>query len=302
MTEKQLCAYNRLLEIDRKITLIGHINAVLEYDFETVMSSKGGDERSDQMAWLSSVVHEMSTSKEIGQLLDTLSGVTEATDEQKALIRVWKKEYEDEVLIPAKLVEDLSQAASTCQNKWFEARQDGNYRDFYPYLERLVNLQKESAAITARGRSLYDTLLDRNDAGFDSAQIAQLFDGMQKTITDVVEQVENSGRQVTEEEEAFLYRKYDIEKQKAFSHRILEDMGFEFDRSSIGVVAHPFTNILGGDDIRITTRFEDPNVTSQIYTIVHEGGHAIYEMGANTGSIKGTRLGQGTSSNNGLTS
>ena len=149
MTEKQLCAYNRLLEIDRKITLIGHINAVLEYDFETVMSPKGGDERSDQMAWLSSVVHEMSTSKEIGELLDTLSGVAEATDGQKALIRVWKKEYEDEVLIPAKLVEDLSQAASTCQNKWFEARQDGNYRDFYPYLERLVDLQKESASITA---------------------------------------------------------------------------------------------------------------------------------------------------------
>ena len=295
MTEKQLCAYNRLLEIDRKITLIGHINAVLEYDFETVMSPKGGDERSDQMAWLSSVVHEMSTSKEIGELLETLSGVTEATDEQKALIRVWKKDYEDEVLIPAKLVEDLSQAASTCQNKWFEARQDGNYKDFYPYLERLVNLQKESASITARGRSLYDTLLDRNDAGFNSAQIAELFDGMQKTITDVVEQVESSGRQVTEQEEAFLYLPYDIEKQKAFSHRILEDMGFEFDRSSIGVVAHPFTNILGGDDIRITTRFEDPNVTSQIYTIVHEGGHAIYEMGANTGSIKGTRLGQGES-------
>ena len=43
------------------------------------------------------------------------------------------------------------------------------------------------------------------------------------------------------------------------------------------------------------TRFEDANVTSQIFTIVHEGGHAIYEMGANSGSIKGTILGQGQS-------
>ena len=295
MTEKQLCAYNRLLEIDRKLTMIGHIAAVLEYDFETVMSKNGGEERSRQLSYLSSQMHEISTGKEIGQLLDTLSGITDATDEQKALVRVWKKHYEDEVLIPAKLVEDLSEAANTCQDKWFSARQDGNYKDFYPHLERLVNLKKESASITSRGRTLYDTLLDRNDAGYTGDQIAELFDGMQKTILDVVSQVENSGRQVTREEEAFLYLPYDIEKQKAFSHRILEDMGFEFDRSSIGIVAHPFTNILGGDDIRITTRFEDPNVTSQIYTIVHEGGHAIYEMGANNGSIKGTSLGQGES-------
>ena len=295
MTQKQQQAYERLLEIDRKLTMIGHISAVLEYDFETVMSKKGGEERSQQLSYLSSVMHELSTGKEIGELLDVLEGATESTDEQKALVRVWKKQYEDEVLIPAKLVEDLSEAANTCQNKWFEARQDGNYGDFYPYLERLVDLKKESASIISRGRSLYNTMLDKNDAGFTGDQIAQLFDGMQKTILDVVSQVENSGSQVTKEEEAFLYLDYDIEKQKAFSHRILEDMGFEFDRSSIGVVAHPFTNILGGDDIRITTRFEDPNVTSQIYTIVHEGGHAIYEMGANNGTIKGTSLGQGES-------
>ena len=295
MTEKQLCAYDRLLEIDRELTMIGHIAAVLEYDFETVMSKNGGDERAQQLSYLSSLEHELSTGKEVGELLEVLEGITDATDEQKALVRVWKKHYEDEVLIPAKLVQDLSEAASTCQDKWFSARQDGNYKDFHPYLERLVDLTKESASITSRGRTLYDTLLDRNDAGFTGDQIEVLFDGMQKTILDVVSQVEDSGRQVTKEEEAFLYLPYDIEKQKSFSHRILEDMGFEFDRSSIGIVAHPFTNILGGDDIRITTRFEDPNVTSQIYTIVHEGGHAIYEMGANSGTIKGTSLGQGES-------
>ena len=56
MTEKQQKAYDRLLEIDRKITMIGHIEAVLGYDFETVMSKMGGDERSRQMAFLSSML------------------------------------------------------------------------------------------------------------------------------------------------------------------------------------------------------------------------------------------------------
>ena len=295
MTEKQKRAYDRLLEIDRKITMIGHIEAVLGYDFETVMSEKGGDERSQQIAFLSSMIHEMSTGKELGECLEVLDGITDATDEQKALVRVWKKEYNDAVMIPAKLVEDISQAASECQNKWFTARKDGNYKSFYPYLEKLIDLSKESAAITSRGRSLYDTLLDRNDCGFDSEQIEKLFGGMQDTIKAVVNDVDASGKQVSDEDMAFLYEKYDIGKQKQFSHMILEDMGYEFDRGSIGEVAHPFTSTVGSDDIRITTRFEDANVTSQIFTIVHEGGHAIYEMGANSGSIKGTILGQGQS-------
>ncbi len=295
MTQSQIKAYNSLLEIDRKLNMIAHIEAVLGYDFETVMSKKGGDERASQMAFISSMVHEMSTSREIGQWLETLSGVTDATDEQKALIRVWKKSYDDNVLIPSKLVESLTEAANTCQNKWFAARQDGDYKKFYPYLERLVDLNKESASITARGRSLYDTLLDRRDCGFDSKQIGELFDGMQKTILDVVSQVESSDAQITEEEEAFLYKDYDKGKQKEFSRLVLKDMGYEFDRGSIGEVVHPFTSTVGCDDIRITTSFESRNVTNQIYTIVHEGGHALYEMGANSGSIKGTSLGQGES-------
>jgi carboxypeptidase Taq len=295
MTEKQQKAYDRLLEIDRKVMMIGHIEAVLGYDFETVMSKKGGEERSRQMAFLSSMIHELSTGKEIGEYLDVLDGAVDATDEQKALVRVWKKQYSDAVMIPAKLVEDLSQAASECQNRWFTARKDGDFKTFFPYLEHLVDLTKESASITARGRSLYDTLLDRNDAGFDSARIESLFGGMQKTIKDVVSQVDSSGKQLADEDLAFLFRKYDKEKQKEFSRKILEDMGYEFDRGGIGEVAHPFTCSVGSDDIRITTRYEDPDVTSQIFTIVHEGGHAIYEMGASNGSIKGTSLGQGQS-------
>lgn len=295
MTDKERKAYERLLEKDREITLVGHIAAVLGYDFETVMSRKGGEERASQMSYLSSMVHDMATGREISEALEDLCGVSDASDEQKALIDYWKKESEKERLVPARLVSDLSQASNACQNQWFESRKSGDFDALCPYLERLVDLTRERAGLISNGRSVYDTLLDENRTGFDSAAITELFDGMQKTILDVVEQVRESGKQVTDQEEAFLYAKYDVAKQKEFSERILSDMGFEFDRGSIGVVAHPFTSTVGADDIRITTRYEDPNVSSQIFTIVHEGGHALYEMGANTGSIKGTTLGQGES-------
>jgi carboxypeptidase Taq len=309
MNKKELEAFASLEKMDREATLIGHIDAVLGYDFETVMSKKGGEERGKQMAYLSSLMHNIVAGPKMKEVLDVLSDVQNAdsgvssgdvatddhvaTDEQKALIRVNKKLYEDESVLPMELVEALSEASNNCQNQWFEARKSGVYKTFAPYLEKLVGLIKESAQLSSKGRSLYDTLLYKYDMGFDSAQISHLFDGMEKTIKAVMEQVDASPKKVSEKDEAFLYEKYDIEKQKAFSKQVLTDMGFEFDRGAIGVVAHPFTSTVGVDDIRITTRFEDPNVTSQLFTIVHEGGHAIYEMGACSGWIKGTSLGQG---------
>ena len=288
MNKKELEAFACLEKMDREATLIGHIGAVLGYDFETAMSKQGGEERGKQMAYLSSLTHNLVAGPKMKEVLDVLSSVQDATDEQKALIRVHRKLYEDESVLPVDLVQALSEASSNCQNQWFEARKTGDYKAFAPYLERLVELTKESAQRSSHGRSLYDTLLYKYDMGFDSAEIATLFDGMEKTIKAVMEQVSSSTKKVTDQDEAFLYEKYDIEKQKAFSKQVLTDMGFEFDRSSIGVVAHPFTSNVGEDDIRITTRFEDPNVTSQLFTIVHEGGHAIYEMGASSGWIKGT--------------
>ena len=325
MDKKELEAFACLEKMDREATLVSHINAVLGYDFETVMSKKGGEERAKQTAYLSSLKHNLVAGPKMKEVLDVLSEVLEskgcsangssanasaandipakacpdasaphcATDEQRALIRVHKKIYDDESVLPMDLVEALSEASSSCQNQWFEARKTGDYKTFAPYLEKLVALIKESAQLSSNGRSLYDTLLYKYDMGFDSAEISKLFDGMEKTIKAVMEQVTSSSKQVTEADEAFLYEKYDIEKQKAFSNQVLTDMGFEFDRGAIGVVAHPFTSTVGVDDIRITTRFEDPNVTSQLFTIVHEGGHAIYEMGASSGWIKGTILGQG---------
>ncbi len=298
MNKKEQEAFASLEKMDREATLISHIDAVLGYDFETVMSKKGGEERGKQMAYLSSLVHNIIAGPKMKEVLDVLSDVLEstnsdATDEQKALIRKRKKAYEEESVLPLELVEALSEASNNCQNQWFESRKNGDYKTFAPYLERLVALVKESAQLSSNGRSLYDTLLYKYDMGFDSAEIATLFDGMEKTIKAVMEQVASSPNQVTAQDEAFLYENYDIDKQKAFSNQVLTDMGFEFDRSTIGVVAHPFTSTVGVDDIRITTRYEDPNVTSQLFTIVHEGGHATYEMGACNGWIKGTSLGEG---------
>jgi carboxypeptidase Taq len=52
---------------------------------------------------------------------------------------------------------------------------------------------------------------------------------------------------------------------------------------------------LGSDDIRLTTRYTEPSVASPLFGTIHEGGHALYELGASNENTRGTSLASGTS-------
>jgi carboxypeptidase Taq len=58
----------------------------------------------------------------------------------------------------------------------------------------------------------------------------------------------------------------------------MEIMGIDKNRCSLGVTEHPFTTGFSKYDVRITTKYLEDNFLSSIYSVVHEGGHALYEM------------------------
>jgi carboxypeptidase Taq len=55
-------------------------------------------------------------------------------------------------------------------------------------------------------------------------------------------------------------------------------MGFDFTRGRLDVSAHPFC---GGaaEDVRMTTRYDESDFLSSVLGVIHETGHALYEMG-----------------------
>ena len=55
----------------------------------------------------------------------------------------------------------------------------------------------------------------------------------------------------------------------------------ELDRNFCGVAEseHPFTTNFNNKDVRITTHYYENSLTSSMYSVIHEGGHAIYELG-----------------------
>jgi carboxypeptidase Taq len=58
----------------------------------------------------------------------------------------------------------------------------------------------------------------------------------------------------------------------------MKAMGFDFSRGRLDKSEHPFC---GGatDDVRITTRYSEENPFSSLEGVMHETGHAMYELG-----------------------
>lgn len=290
-------SFNRLLEIDKEIVLYTHISAVLEFDMETAGSTLSGDERAVQLAMVAQTIHSLETSKEMSDLLDVLNASESnkegdgETDFQKAIIRNRFNVYSLNKKIPNEFIGRKEKALTISYKQWVKARKSEDFSLFMPSLKSVVSLMREEAScIKKEGSSSYDTLLNTYEEGMTSDKLDKIFDNLQPQLVSLIERYS-----AFDIEDDFLYKKYDKEKQENFARIILTDAGFDTKRGTLKTSEHPFTSTLGVDDIRITTRYTDPSVVDPLSSTVHEGFHALYEMGASSGEIKGTSLGEGVS-------
>ena len=79
-------------------------------------------------------------------------------------------------------------------------------------------------------------------------------------------------------DDSFLYREYPVEAQRKFSDYLMEVLGLDRAHCAIGETEHPFTLEFNNKDVRITTNYDPHNVASSMYSVIHEGGHAKYEL------------------------
>src|SRR5262249_19011359 len=123
-------------------------------------------------------------------------------------------------------------------------------------------------------------LLDEFEPGAEASEIARVFDALRADLVPLVKAIAVA-KPIGEE---LLDRDYPIAAQEAFGRMILEKMSYPAGkRGRLDISAHPFTTTLGRDDVRITTRYSPRNFAPGFFSIVHEAGHGLYELGFEAG-------------------
>ena len=75
-----------------------------------------------------------------------------------------------------------------------------------------------------------------------------------------------------------LNGKFSIEKQRELNKELLKLIKFDMEAGRLDETMHPFTTNFWNKDVRVTTHYYEEDLMSNIFSVIHEGGHGLYEQ------------------------
>ena len=271
----------RLAELRERLAVVHDLKRaawLLNWDKDTMMPPDGTPARGDQLSTIDRFAHELFTSDELGELLDSLREYeTELEPESvdAALIRVTRRDWEKARKVPAELRGEITRAEVVGVHAWAEARKNADYKAFLPHLKRNVELKLRYIECFAdTGKSAYDILLDDYEEDARSEEIDAVFARLKEELIPLIREVAGAEQVDT----SFAHGHFPVEKQEVFGREILERLGYTSDAWRLDPTVHPFATSIALDDIRLTTRYSEADLESIFHTS-HEFGHGIYEYG-----------------------
>ena len=229
------------------------------------------------MAILSSVSYGHLTNPENEKLYDYLEEHCGELDEKaRREVQLGRRIYEQYSRIPADEYVNYQVLINDAQSAWEKAKNTDDFELFRPYLEKIVETNRRFAHYYDPTKSPYDALLNEYERGTDTKQLDEFFSELRRCIVPLIQKISDC----KPVDDSFLYRSCPIEQQRRLSDYIMEVMGIDRSHCSIAETEHPFTTNFNNKDVRITTHYYENNFASSLYSVIHEGGHALYELTA----------------------
>ncbi|OGN93220.1 MAG: carboxypeptidase [Chloroflexi bacterium RBG_13_50_21] len=288
--QKQLAELKtRLMEIYD----LQHAGALLTWDEATYMPPGGAAARGRQSALIARLMQEKSIEPALGKLLDELRPYEESLPYDSydaSLIRVARREYERAVKLPPQFVAEFYEHISKSYNTWVTARPENNFNALAPLLERTLDLSRRMADFYPGYEHIADPLIDYNDYGMKATTLRALFAQLRRELVPIVQTITSQ----PPADDACLKQHFPQADQLAFGAEVIKQLGFDFNRGRQDLTHHPFMTKFSIGDVRITTRVDENDLSSALFSTIHEAGHAMYEQGFPM-ELEGTPLGVGVS-------
>lgn len=273
--------YETLRQTLKPAAQLHSCSRLLEWDQETNMPPEGIHLRSEQNKLVHELIHKIKTSKkyatQLSELIDLDSGAVKTSDlsfEEKACLRELKRDYLHEKKLSTTFIKKFAEATTNGLDAWKKAKKNDSFKDFLPYLNKIVTLTRKKADLLGYKEHPYDALLDLFEPDVTVAKIDAIFIPLKKRLVTLLEKIQSKGRAI---DPNLLKGHFPIDKQKALSHEVIQDMGLTKANYNLAETAHPFCSSLSPQDIRMTTHFYEEDFTNAFFATIHECGHGLYE-------------------------
>ena len=266
-------SFERLEEKVSTLVNLENVGEVLSWDQEVMMPENGVKARSSQLSEISGLRHDVLSSDEFGRLI----GEAEEEDlgkEEKAVVREVSKDHERAVKVDEELIQEISRLSSEVVDTWKEAKEESDFSIVEEELKELVRLKREYARQIDPDREPYTVLFKDYEPYMEFETAEKMLEKLKEELPELVEKIRESDVKISEE---VFKGEFPEDEQVELNKEFLRDMGYDFDRGRFDTSEHPFTS--GNQfDTRITTWFDEEDISESIFPSIHEGGHALYQQ------------------------
>lgn len=270
--------YEELMEYNRQIKHYDNVVNVLNWDMETTTPKMGMDTLVETIGVMSTKAFEMRVSEKMEQLVEAVLEPEEFNklDEyMQSVVREIKRNLDENKNIPVEFYSEYVTHIAKAQDVWRNAKRADDYEQFKPYLQKNIEYTKKLYEyIKGEGKGNYDSMLDDYERGIDMEIIDKLFGELKSELIPLVRAIAAKPQPACEK----FRRSVDVNRQRAFSKYLLEYIGFDFEKGVMGETEHPFTTSIDRNDVRVTNHYYENDLLSGIFSIIHEGGHGIFEQ------------------------
>lgn len=269
-----------------------HAMGILSYDRETIMPRGATENLCNTMGVLAEKQYSLTVDPRYKELVEELDSNKDKLDPvTRAEVRLVRREMQRMERIPKDEYVAYEVARNEAGAAWRTAKETNDYQLFEPHLRKVLGFCRRFPAYIAPEKKPYDALIDFFEEGMTMEAIDPFFERARRELVPLIREIAERGRRI---DDSFLKLAYPIADQEKLSVYLMDLLTMDPKRRVIGTTEHPFTTAFTKYDVRITTHYHEDMMASSMYSVIHEGGHALYEL--NVGDdIAYSSVGNGTS-------
>ena len=269
-------AIEQLYAWQSKMSAYDHAMSMIYYDGATVAPKGTAQNRAHALSILSEETYKISTSDSVMEMLEFLDGNKASLSEKDArIVYLALKDIKEMKKIPMDEYVAYQELMVEADDVWHRAKEESNFELFRPVLEKIFDTQKKFAAYCAPEMHPYNYCLNKFEEGLTMDECDKFFATLKEKIVPLIQKI----CKATQVDDSCIHGCFSEIEQEKFSYELMKTIGIDLDHCGLGTTEHPFTTSIGSHhDVRITTNYDKENLASSMFSVIHEGGHALYDM------------------------
>lgn len=269
-------AIKSFYELQARLSAYRHAIEMIYYDGATTAPRGTAENRAHALGILSEESYRLSTGEEMLSLTDALAAVRDTLSERdRRCLELAERDIRELRSIPIDEYVEYQRLLVEAEDVWHRAKEENDFDSFCPYLEKIFDTERRFARYCAPDTDPYDYCLGKYEDGLTTAKCDEFFAVLKERLIPLINRIKDAPRPSTD----CLHGDFSDAAQLDFSYRLMDIMKIDREHCGLGTTLHPFTTSIGSHrDVRITTNFKGDDFSSSMFSVIHEGGHALYDM------------------------